>query len=193
MYMCHIIVMYMYLLNIVHLLHVHVRKCTCTCTVRVHTYNVIQDFYEHVHMYMYVLSYIVHVLYDRVLLLTVYHSDMEFPTDLEQSFHSGALSSTVNATMPAHTSPLESCCISLPSQHLHVHVHSEDVSGITEDVTETSTIPRAVQKEQGKLHEQQISHQRLVSHNCAPVVPDRDELLQEHLSDSVCLRGMYNM
>ena len=168
--------MYMYM-------YVYIRTCI----------NVIEDFYKHVHMY--VLSYIVHVLYDIEFCysLYIYHSDMEFPTDLEQSFHSGALSSTVNATMPAHTSPLESCYISLPSQHLHVHVHSEDVSGITEDVTETSTIPRAVQKEQGKLHEQQISHQRLVSHNCAPVVPDRDELLQEHLSDSVSLRGMYNM
>ena len=104
-------------------------------------------------------------------------SDMDFPTDLEESFNSGALNSTLNTTMSL---PTHSDIVASPPSFVTCHQYPlEARSTLSEcrDTAEAAARPYAACKHKvhEKLHKQK-TYQRLSLHDqCSPVVSDKDE------------------
>lgn len=100
--------------------------------------------------------------------------DVDFPVDLEESFNSGSLSSTLNmSTTHSPPPPLASCLsfsLSLQNHHLQSQEATSTLRGKVKSVVPVQ--PSSYQ-------------QMLASHdNSVPVVPDRDEFLQDSVVDS---------
>ena len=96
--------------------------------------------------------------------------DVDFPVDLEESFNSGSLVSTLN-TSTAYSPPPAlgnylSPSLSLQNYHLQSHMTTNKLRGKVKEV-----VPA-----------QPSSYQ--ASHNSVPVVPDRDEFLLDSVVDS---------
>ena len=102
-------------------------------------------------------------------------SDMDFPTDLEDSFNTGALNSTLNTTLPTHSDT-----VTLPPSFLDCHQHPPEARDMAEGFHCPCTTSTCVQKVEKKLQKQKahpalsLREWSLPSH-CSPVVPDRDE------------------
>lgn len=96
--------------------------------------------------------------------------DVDFPVDLEESFNSGSLISTLN-TSTAYSPPPAlgsylSPSLSLQNHHLQSHATTSKLRGKVKEVVVPA--PSSYQ----------------ASHDSVPVVPDRDEFLLDSVVDS---------